>query len=173
MSRYSFKETQMKFDTNGLDAIDQEIIRKLIITRDQIGKPRIGDYVRFPTGQLERFSHDWGDGLQTSAGGSFFLCTNGGASFSGGLNPCTPADKLKLTNATLPGSFWIFHHDIAGAGRGVYFKIPCRVFITTAAYDGFLGKDFCSHEIDALKKQLESDPNMEVTLLNRCSCKAS
>ena len=54
----------MKFDTNGLDAIDQEIIRKLIIARDQIGKPRIGDYVRFPTGQLERFSHDWGDGLR-------------------------------------------------------------------------------------------------------------
>jgi hypothetical protein len=155
----------MEFDTNGLDAIDQEIIRKLIIARDQNGEPRIGDYVRFSTGELERFSHDWGDGLQTSAGGSFFLCNNGGASFSGGLNPCTSADKLEQTDAELPGSFWIFHHNVAGAGRGVHFKIPCRVYLTTASYEGFLGKDFCSHEIDALKKQLESDLIRQIAIL--------
>lgn len=155
----------MKFDTNGLDAIDQEIIRKCIIARDQIGEPRIGDYVRFPTGELERFSHDWGDGLQTSPSGSFFMCNNGGASFSGGLNPCTPADKLEQTDANLPGTFWIFHHNVAGAGRGVYFKIPCRVYLTTASYGGFLGKDFCSHEIEALKKQLESDLIRQIAIL--------
>ncbi len=121
-----------------LDAIDTGIIGKLSALRDKIAGPRVGDYVRFPCGKLERFSYNWGDGLQTSPGGSFHLCSNGKASFSGGLNPSTPRDNLTLTDEMKPGGFWIFHHDIAGAFRGVDFDLPCRVFETTATYEGFI-----------------------------------
>lgn len=124
---------------NALDDVDQQILKQRIAIRDRIIRPRVGDYVRFPSGELERFSHDWDDGLQTSPSGSFFLCPNGQASFSGGLNPIMRADKLNLSGLALPGSFWFFHHDWPGAGRGVHFKILCRVYTTTAPYEGFLG----------------------------------
>lgn len=120
------------------DERDAELLAKRVHERDAITSPRIGDYIRFPSGELERFSSGWVDGLQTSPGGSFYLCHNGAASFSGSLNPSTPRDKITLTSETLPGSFWFFHHDLPGAGRGVYFDIPCRVYTTTADYTGFI-----------------------------------
>lgn len=141
-------------NNNLLDAIDQGILDKQMVMRDRIKGPRIGDYVCFQTGELERFSHDWDDSLQTSPGGSFFMCSNGNASFSGGLNPSTPLDKLTLTKNTLPGSFWFFHHNRAGAGCDVNFKVPCRVYMTTAKYNGFLGVGFQSKEVETLKAQL-------------------
>lgn len=140
-----------------LDEIDEQIKLARSVARNRNKRPRIGDYVRFPTGQLERLSHDWGDGFQTSPSGSIFLHANGQGEFSGGLNPSTPLDKMKLTNVHLPGSFWFFHHDSAGAGRGVYFNISCRVYLTTAEYTGYLGKDFQSAELLALKKQLDAE----------------
>ncbi|WP_341744710.1 hypothetical protein [Azonexus hydrophilus] len=126
-----------------LDAIDTEILARRTKARSLITTPCIGDFVRFPTGEVERFSHDWGDDIQTSPGGSFYLLEDGDASLTcGGLNPATPTDQLEVTDEMLPGAFWFFSHDIPGAGRGVYFDIPCRVFKTTAKYDGFLGRGF-------------------------------
>lgn len=122
------------------DEIDQKILEECVAARDKIDRPRIGDFVRFPTGQLERFSYDCGDRLQTSPirAGSFYLGRDGLASFSGSLNPPIPLDSVRLTDETLQGEFWFFHHNQVGAGRGVGFSIPCRVYSTTAAYDGFL-----------------------------------
>lgn len=140
---------------NPLDTKDQELLATAVLLRDQETGPRIGDYVLFATGQLERFSHDWGADIQTSPGGSFYLNKSGRGSLScGGLNPATPREELELTSATLPGSFWFFHHGLAGAGRGVYFDIPCRVFVTKAAYTGFLGADFQSGDKAKLIEQL-------------------
>lgn len=122
------------------DATDRVQLDKLMIAREQIARPRVGDYVRFATGELERISHDWGDGLQTSPvwAGSYYLCSNGNASFSGGLNPLIPFETLTITEKSESGDFWFFHHNIAGAGRGVWFSCPCRVYVTTAEYQGFL-----------------------------------
>lgn len=122
------------------DATDQALLDKLIVAREQIARPRIGDYVRFPTGEVERFSHDWGDGLQTSPewAGSYYLCSHGNASFSGGLNPSIQFESLTLPGKSASGDFWFFHHNMAGAGRGVMFSIPCRVYATTSEYRGFL-----------------------------------
>lgn len=140
---------------NTLDRRDQEILAECMKAREAIAGPRMGDYVLFPTGELERFSHNWGDELQTSPSGSFFLHASGEGGFSGGLNPSTPANKLSLMiSKTLPGTFWFFHHGFAGAGRGVYFEIPCRVYTTTAEYGGFLGKDFISERTAGLKRML-------------------
>jgi hypothetical protein len=121
-----------------LDERDQKILDKIMVLRNNIQRPRIGDFLRFQTGELERLSHDWGDGFQTSPGGSFFLSACGNGSFSGGLNPITPLGRIELTSETLPGRFWFFHHGFPGAGRGVDFFIPCRVYRTTATYEGFL-----------------------------------
>jgi hypothetical protein len=129
-----------------LDSIDATTLENIKIEREKITTPRIGDYVRFQSGEIERFSHDWTDSLQTAPGGSFFLYGSGNASFSGGLNPAIPADSLTLTDEAMEGTFWFFHHGRAGAGRGVYFKIPCRIYTTTAKYDGFLSDLFkCSY----------------------------
>jgi len=66
------------------------------------------------------------------------LHDHGEASFSGILNPSISADSLSLTDEKEHGEFWFFHHGSAGAGRGVRFTVPCRVYETTAAYNGFL-----------------------------------
>ena len=140
---------------SNLDSRDQEILAVAFSSREKIEGPRIGDFVHFPSGELERFSHDWDDGMQTSPGGSFVLGSSGRASLScGGLNPVTPLNELIPTLALLPGSFWFFHHGVAGAGRGVNFIVPCRVFSTTAAYSGFLGDSYRPSNIKALKLEL-------------------
>jgi len=89
--------------------------------------PRVGDFVIMPDLTYQRFSHDWGDSIQTSEGGSFYL-GEGYASFSGGLNPSVPKSRLVLTDEIREGSFWFFHHDFMRAHNGVYFTAPCRVY---------------------------------------------
>lgn len=138
-----------------LDERDLKILLNSFTAREQIERPRIGDFVAFATGQLERLSYDWDDGFQTSPGGAFFLGKSGHGSLScGGLNPKTPLHALELTHTTLPGAFWFFHHGIPGCGRGVYFEIPCRVYKTKEPYTGFHGGDFASSKAEALKADL-------------------
>ena len=140
---------------NDLDARDQEILAEIFNRRSAFTIPCIGDYVVFPTGQLERFSSDYSDRIQTSPSGSFYLTSGGfGSLGSGALNPSIPRSTITPTDATLPGTFWFFHHGIGGAGRGVYFDIPCRVFKTSAKYEGFLSKDFACPRIAALAEQV-------------------
>lgn len=122
------------------DAKDQSILDGIFAEREQVNTPRVGDFVRFPTGELERISHRWPDGFQTSPtrSGSYYLCSEGNASYSGGLNPSIPKESLLPIDELMDGQFWFFHHGCAGAHRGVYFSIPCRVYETTAPYQGFL-----------------------------------
>ena len=147
-----------------LDARDYELAQAAFTNRESIDKPRIGDYVSFATGELERLSHDWDDGFQTSPTGAFFLSASGRGSLScGGLNPLVPLKALEMTHATLPGDFWFFHHGQAGAGRGVHFQIVCRVYKATTAYSGFLGSDFGSSKIEILKADLSLQLNSAVS----------
>ena len=152
-----------------LDEKDQELLDARIKSRDSIDGPRIGDYILFPTGEIERLSYDWGDGMQTAPGGSFYLHKQ--ASFSsGGLNPITPKAQMKETDAILPGDFWFFHHDQAGASRGVYFEAPCRVFLTDAMYNGFLGKDFQSEQVpERIKKLMAMSAEIKDFLMTKKS----
>lgn len=140
---------------NDLDARDQEILAEIFERRAAFTLPCMGDYVVFPGGQLERFSSDYSDRIQTSPSGSFYLTSSGfGSLGSGGLNPSIPRSTITPTDATLPGTFWFFHHGIGGAGRGVYFDIPCRVYKTSAKYEGFLSKVFACPRIAALAEQV-------------------
>ena len=143
---------------NQLDHIDQKYLDTASLLRSQISAPLMGDFVLFPTGELERFSHDMGDAIQTSPGGSFYLNADGRSSLScGGLHPPIPTDSIEVIDGvTLQGRFWFFQHQQAGAGRGVYVDCACRVFMTSSPFDGFLGKDFLNPLRDELKAFLEA-----------------
>lgn len=92
------------------------------------GRPRVGDFVLMPSGALERCAHAWDDGMQTTTGGSFHITRDGGASMSGSLNGAQLWEYFQPTDEVKPGRFWFFSHNLAGAGRGVDFWLPCRVY---------------------------------------------
>src|SRR5208282_6740930 len=112
------------------DAKDEGILAKREELFNQRSGPRVGDYVIFPDEHTERFSHDWGESIQTTDGryGQSFYLGNGYADFSGGLNPSIPKSALMDTGKPMRGTFWFFHHDMPGAYRGVRFSIACRVY---------------------------------------------
>lgn len=96
---------------------------------------RVGDYLRLPRWnsrqpELTRFTHDWGDSLQTGgdAGGQYYLPSSAHLSYSGGLNPGVNVVDLIPSNELLVGSVWFFDENHSGAGRGVTFNAAMRVF---------------------------------------------
>ena len=123
-----------------IDQRDHDILNDRIIERDKFENPRVGDFVEFADGIVHRFSHDWGDTIQTSPNGSFYFHHHGVLSFSGGLNPGIPAVGLIDTGEDRLGSAWFFHHEFAGADRGVYAEIPCRVYKTRLNSDHWHNK---------------------------------
>jgi hypothetical protein len=112
-----------------LDELDQQMLNERFAARQKIKRPAIGDYVIFPDAHLERFSHDWGDRLQTSTEGSFFLLDNGNGDFSGGLNSAIKLEHFTSSDLdSLNARFWFFHHDQYRAHNGVTFQIPVKVW---------------------------------------------
>jgi hypothetical protein len=97
--------------------------------------PRVGDYVKMPDGTLRRFTHDWGDKIQTTVGArhpcdgdaSFYLCCPG-ASFSGSLDPSISKAAIRDTGEKLPGAFWFFRDNYVTAHNGVGVRMPCTVW---------------------------------------------
>lgn len=110
------------------DARDEEIKQARLALFNAIQGPRVGDFVRMPDGSLHRFSHQWPDGFQTSTSGSFHLSESGYMSFSGGLDPTIPNDRIRETNETKNGFFWFFHHGYMQAHNGVETMAPFRVY---------------------------------------------
>lgn len=97
---------------------------------DKLEGPRIGDFAAFPDGHLERFCQHWGDAIQTSKGGSYYL-GRGYVSMSGGCNPAIPLERIFNSGQTRLGNFWFFHHDVSQAHSDVGVEMPCRVFAIT------------------------------------------
>lgn len=114
------------------DEHDAAILTACVLARDMIDGPRVGDFVYMPDGSLLRFTHDWGDGLQTTCqafgGGSFYLDRSGSVSFSGALDPPIARECIERTSETRDGAFWFFHHGFPGANLGVDCTAPCRVY---------------------------------------------
>ena len=111
-----------------LENDDDRIVKQRLAQRES-DEPVVGDYVVFGNRpRMERISHDWGDAVQTSVDGSWYLGDGGYVSFSGGLNPPIPKAELADTGETEPGSFWIFHHDEWRANNAHQFKAPCRIW---------------------------------------------
>jgi hypothetical protein len=91
--------------------------------------PLVGDWVwMHKLREFRRFTHDWGDGLQTShgldgrndGGGGFHMFKDGTCSYSGGLDPSIPKAKITGPIGYKQGVVWFFHHDWVGAHRGVW-----------------------------------------------------
>lgn len=117
------------------DTQDALLLVKREMLFNEIPGPRVGDFLRVADGAVLRFTHDWGDVIQTTVtakhpchGDASFYLSDGHVSFSGSLNPAICKDSLRDTGETLEGSFWFFHHNQAQAENGVYFKMKCRVF---------------------------------------------
>ncbi|MET4190750.1 MULTISPECIES: hypothetical protein [unclassified Bradyrhizobium] len=116
------------------DHRNDELRAKRLLEWDAIPGPRVGDFVIMPDGDERRFTHDWGDDIQTTVkrdknhfNASFYF---GGTymEFSGSLDPALLKSKLVDTGETRLGSAWFFHHGEVGGGNGVHFTMPCRVF---------------------------------------------
>lgn len=92
--------------------------------------PQVGDFVLTDPAsrRLARIAYVHPDSIQVARGGSFHLCRDGTASYSGGLLPADRRPLQLLPYDARPGLFWIFHHNLAGAGRGVEFEADRRVW---------------------------------------------
>lgn len=93
--------------------------------------PLVGEVIRFKTGLTGIFSHIYETGAQWSRGGSVHIGETGHTSFSGALNPRILFTDLKLSTDTALTRVWTFDKGIAGAGRGIYFPVPSRVWDCT------------------------------------------
>ena len=109
------------------DERDRAIAIERLNRLDAELKPRVGDYLIMNDGSYERFSYDWGTGLQTCISGSFYL-GYGYASMSGSLNGLIRNERIRITEERKPGNFWFFHHDFAFAHNGVGVRALCRVY---------------------------------------------
>lgn len=100
----------------------------------------VGDFITFKNGVTRRVSYIWTDehgehlknGIQTSAGGSFYLgkLDDGGAyvSFSGTLYSGVDFSTLEDTGDLHDGDVWFFHHDFSMAHNGVHCAAKFRVW---------------------------------------------
>lgn len=107
---------------------NEERRRMRQINRDLLRGPLVGDFVKMPQGEYVRISYDWGDSVQTSQGGSFYLWKSGNAQFSGGLDPAVSKSGLRLLSERRRGRFWFFDKDWVGPNRGVDTWLMCRVY---------------------------------------------
>lgn len=115
----------------GLDDTDKAIyFERVEALRDKAGTPQVGHFVRFGDGTHRRISHDWGDEVQTSDGGSFHLSASGDLSFSGSLYPSIPTESLSSTGEYKTGGAWFFSHDHRIAHNGVDILIALPVWET-------------------------------------------
>jgi len=118
---------------NEINEKTQKMIEEREERRKGLTGPLVGDYVKYPDGQYKRFTHDWDDGIQVASyfgnGGSFYLQSNGVASYSGGLNSAILYSKLKLTEEMKQGSFWVFKDDLHMAHNAIDFMLDCKVWL--------------------------------------------
>ena len=115
------------------DDRDQAILAARITQWERQAGPRVGDFVHMPDGSLRRFTHHWGDGLQTTcghpcAGDQSFYFAGAYMSFSGSLDSSIDIARITDTGEQKDGKAWFFHHDFMTAHNGVTVTVPCRVY---------------------------------------------
>ncbi len=95
--------------------------------------PMQGDLLRYSCGYERRVAHAYTDGVQPASwggqGSHYIAPGSGHSSYSGALNGIVYNVHLTLAIEVRSAQrFWFFHHDSAGAGRGVDCMIPVRVW---------------------------------------------
>jgi len=116
--------------TAHLDERDTAIALERVQQRLANTQPSQGDYVLL-NGKYERIAYDWGEGLyQFDYGSGSYYLGNGYACHSGGLEPGVRLPSL-VPAGTKRASYWFFHHDVSGGGRGVSLSAPTLVWTPT------------------------------------------
>lgn len=118
------------------DDRDAVILQTSAAARAQLTGPLVGDWIIMRDGSTRRFTYAWPDGFQTTyatghaCGGdqSFYFGSDGHMHFSGGLAPTIPHAEIEDAGELREAPIWFFHHDLAGAHRGVFSRTPCRVY---------------------------------------------
>ncbi len=120
--------------------INSEILERRTNKMLSNTQPVVGDWVIFNDCE-RRISHiwkydenaevdpvtDWG--IQTSSPHGSYYLGEGYVSFSGGLYMSIKGKLLEPTDTTKDAPVWFFNRDWSGAGRGVHFQTPFKVWI--------------------------------------------
>lgn len=91
---------------------------------------RVGDFVQDKIGNFRRFTHDWGDTIQTTTkeeSGSFNI-DGGFCDFSGSLDSAIEKSKITFTFTYKLGRVWFFKDKLPAAHQGIDALVPCRVY---------------------------------------------
>jgi hypothetical protein len=113
------------------DARDEELRAQGLSIWATVITPRIGDFVQLPSGTIARISLLTKSQFQVSDPrfGSSYHWLWWYCSYSGGHRPVLyERAHLSDTGRVQDGDAWVFHHDQAGAHRGVGCTIPCRIY---------------------------------------------
>lgn len=146
-----------------LDDRDQAILAQRRAVLNHYKGVRVGDFVRFADGVVRRVAHIWRDedgidfSIQTSNGGSYYLGT-GYVSMSGSLYDGIKPWVLTRTDELREGSVWFFHHDLAGAGRGVNATMEFRVYQASVPTEREYCRD-CDEMVPGTHKGLRECPS--------------
>lgn len=116
-----------------LDCRNFEILTNRLADHDKRVGPRVGDWVEFTDGITRRLSHDWGETMQTSDGGNYYLGNEGISLSNGSLHRGIDVGTLVLTSEMRLAPVWFFSHDNWTAQNGVHIRVPVRVFRCTLA----------------------------------------
>lgn len=130
-----YKDTIILDDETEKDQLDRIINYELFKKREkqfnEIKGIRVGDWVRFPDGSMNRVTHIWefdnGYDIQTGGGGSYYL-GDGYISHSGGLDIGIDGSHFTITKEVKKAWVWFFKNDYRMAHNGIDYKMDFRVF---------------------------------------------
>jgi len=109
---------------------DFEIITNYLVEFNKNTGLRVGDLLEInEKDEHFRVAHDWGKSLQTTYSNGSFCLGNGYVSHSGSLHLSIPAEFLELQkDKEFEAIIWVFSNGQQGAHRGVYLRVPFRVY---------------------------------------------
>lgn len=118
-----------------MSAINDQILRARLAEFNAVAGPRVGDFLQLPRlhpelGDITRFTHHWGDRIQTggTARNAYYLAGRS-LSYSGSLDAgVATADVLPDPVGERDGMVYFFNEGVTGAGRGVNFEAKMRVW---------------------------------------------
>lgn len=128
------------------ETISADGVRSSPRDHGRMSRPRPGDLVEWPDGELGRIDSDtsYGHFSVCSDLGSCFLRPDGTTSISGGPFFAVNPNRLEPTWRTAPARFWNWGDNSPGAGKGVDFTLERPVFRYAGAADAIY-----THRVDS------------------------
>lgn len=129
--KYKFGHKYLQERAEKQAALDLKLFEERQQAIYKRSSPKTGDYVLMPSGDVSRITVDnWPDSVQIGGtwGGSYYINSNGGCSYSGSCGDSIRRDKLVDTGELKSGQCWLFSGEWSGAGRGVSLPLQFRVW---------------------------------------------